>query len=88
LTDAYIVKYQYIDSRPAFEVTRLTGTMYQLSEHAAHAQREWAGEVARSRIARFAAGVSACCEASASFVARFARTVRQASATQPCTSTC
>jgi hypothetical protein len=66
----------------------LIGTMYQLPEHAAHAQREWAGEAARGRLARIAAGVRACCEASASFVARLARTVRLPSATQPRTGTC
>ena len=70
----------------------MSGTVFQLPEYAAHAQREWAGEATRlrlARLARIAAGVRRGRDASASLVQRFAASLRPVrSAGQPCTGTC
>jgi hypothetical protein len=67
----------------------VSSTVFQLPEHAAHVQREWAGEATRIRLARIAAGVRRCCEATASLAQRFAAAIRPVrSAGQPCTGTC
>jgi hypothetical protein len=67
----------------------VSATVFQLPEHAAHAQREWATESTRIRLGRIAAGVRRNRAASDSLAERIAAILSPVrSAGQPCTGTC